>query len=119
MYLVDTGSREEGATDVDGVDQPLEYERADMELRGVLSELEVDAWSLAQDFHPLAGSGGSHGELRHWFQLRHRDAQRDHRLRRDDIGKGVATVDEGCGGQVPPIGQGHMHCSPVPDWVED
>ena len=91
---------EEGATDVDGVDQSLEYERADTELRRVLSKLEVDARSLAQDLHPLAGSGSSHGELRHWFQLRHRDAQRDHRLRRNDIGKGVATVDEGCGGQV-------------------
>ena len=93
-------ARKEGATDVDRVDQPLEHKWADTELCQVLSELEVNAWCLAQDLHLFASSGGSHGELRHRFQLRRRDAQSKHCLRRDEVGEGVAAVNEGCGGQV-------------------
>ncbi len=63
--------------------------------------LEVDSGCLTQHFHPLTCSGSSYQELRCRFQLGDGDAQRGHFLRRDDIGEGVAAVDEVRGGQVP------------------
>ena len=107
MNLIDSSSSEKGATDVDRVYQTLQDEWADAELSRVLTELQVDAQGLSQDFHLLPGGHGSHGELWYRFRLRGHDAKGGHGLRGNHIGKGIAAVDEGCSCKISqPDGEG-------------
>ena len=83
------------------MDQALKHERPDAEPRGKLAELEFDARGLAQYLHLPAGSSSTDGELRHRFKLGDLDAESGHRLRQDDVGKRITTVDESVDPQFP------------------
>ena len=83
------------------MDQALENERPDAEPRGKLTKLEFNARSLAQYLHLPAGGSSTDGELRHRFELGDLDAESGHRLRRDDVGERIPTVDESVDPQFP------------------
>ena len=67
----------------------------------MFTKLEINSWGLTKYFHPFPSSSSSHGELRHWLQLVRSDPEGSHSLWGDHVGKGVSTVDEGCGGKAP------------------
>ena len=85
---------QERATDVDRVNQALQDKGTDVELGRMLSEMKVDNWSLAKDFHPLPGGGRSYRELRYWFQLDGGNTKGSHCLRGNHVHEGVTAIDE-------------------------
>ena len=99
--LIYPGPSQEKATDVDRVNQALQDEGTDVELGRMLSDLKVDKWSLAKDFHPLPGSSRSYRELRYWFQLGGGNTKGSHCLRGNRVCEGVTAIDERGGREVP------------------